>query len=748
MKERQHTQAFPRSQSSRPDDCVSIQSSNHTLLDPAEAELPENGQTDTYRHVGVPAKHSSFLDIKADYRQSRSIEEAHWALLLNEVAEVRSYLSSQQKKYDERSEEMSQSLKLRSHDPGSTLLFGSARNMSRAEILAQLPSRYSCDKFVARYFSRLSPAIYILHKATFMKQYERFWLEKASASGMWLALLFAMMRIAALDYLREDDEPIEYRGSCQDLANSFRSHSSSCLILADYLRPQEFTLEVLILHLYAEYLSSRDAKSSTWVLSGMIVRLAMRMGYHQPSQPNLSQTVFQVEMRRRCWAFIRQADILLSFQAGLPSMIKLQDHDDSLPRNICDDNFNEDCTILPVALADSEPTQISFLIAKSKLAFGFARALKEIDRSNTMSWQRLLEIDRDLRRIYHGIPEIYKLGQLQGRDSLVLISARFNLASIHHKSICVVHSRFLDIGKSDPRYSYSRRACLSSAMALLRFQDIQNQDVPIEGGIRSMTNYQTSFAIHDYLLAATILSADLCSGTSLSSTTNQSATQPSPSKVEMVKALKTCARIFRQVQDWSMEAFKAADVLEMLVQKFEARDVIVRQSSKKSPSWNSHSGFGLRIQDHHEPTSNTVTITAKQPLLFSESVGGISDPVYPTPQEPCHGPSPRHHFMGNASPAPHITSTDETGVESLPIWPGDRGNDACFHSSINTQLFPEPEMSWDSTTSGLNGSTQSALGDGTGDDDPASFPDPASFSTPFNLNDPFATLWDLNLATY
>lgn len=111
---------------------------------------------------------------------------------------------------------------------------------------------------------------------------------------MWLALLFSMLRIAALDYLREDDEPIEYRGACQDLANSFRSHSSSCLILADYLRPQEFTLEVLILHLYAEYLSSRDARSSTWVLSGMIVRLAMRMGYHQPSQPSLSQTIFQV----------------------------------------------------------------------------------------------------------------------------------------------------------------------------------------------------------------------------------------------------------------------------------------------------------------------------------------------------------------------------------------------------------------------------------------------------------------------
>lgn len=412
-------------------------------------------------------------------------------------------------------------------------------------------------------------------------------------------------------------------------------------------------------------------------------------------------------MRRRCWTFIRQADILLSFQAGLPSMIEVQDHDESLPRNIYDDNFNEDCTALPMALPDSEPTQISFLIAKAKLAFGFARALKEIDRSNTISWQRLLEIDRDLRRIYHGIPDIYKLGQLQGRESLVLISARFNLASIHHKSICVVHSRFLDIGKSDPRYSYSRRACLSSAMALLRFQDIQNQDVPIEGGIRSMTNYQTSFAIHDYLLAATIISADLCSNTPASSTTNQSTTQDSPSKTEMVKALKTCAKIFRQVQDWSMEAFKAADVLEMLVQKFEARDLIVRQSSKKSKPWNSNSRPGSRTQNHNETPSNPFTSATKQPLLVNGSAGSMPDPVYGKAQELCHGPSPPHPMRTTSSP-PHLARIEEIDLDGLPVWSGSRGNEFCFQPSINTQLFPELEASWNSMTSGLTGPTVSS----------------------------------------
>jgi hypothetical protein len=110
----------------------------------------------------------------------------------------------------------------------------------------------------------------------------------------WVALMFAVLRIAVVDYLREEDEPLELAGKCQDLAGAFRDRLADCLILADYLQPQEFLIEALSLHMYGEYISSRDAKSSVWVLNGLVVRLAMRMGYHQPLQPGLTTTPFHV----------------------------------------------------------------------------------------------------------------------------------------------------------------------------------------------------------------------------------------------------------------------------------------------------------------------------------------------------------------------------------------------------------------------------------------------------------------------
>ena len=274
---------------------------------------------------------------------------------------------------------------------------------------------------------------------------------------------------------------------------------------------------------------------------------------------------------------------MISFQLGLPSMIGLPLLEGPFPRNIYDNEaFDEDCTSLPPSLPDSEPTQVSYLLAKSKLVFAFARVLDEITRSEAMRWERVLELDRELRYLYQNVPEYYKLGPLSSHSSLVLVSARFVLSSIHHKSLCILHSRFLETSNTDDRFSYSRRVCLNSAMSILRFQAIQNQDIPVDGRLRSLTPYQTSITIHDYLLAATIITADLRSGRSAQSTAGQRAAPGVYTRTEMIKALSLSARIHASMRDQSVEAYKAADILDMLVRKFENEAPGVVQSPRNS----------------------------------------------------------------------------------------------------------------------------------------------------------------------
>ena len=45
-------------------------------------------------------------------------------------------------------------------------------------------------------------------------------------------------------------------------------------------------------------------------------------------------------------------------------------------------------------------------------------------------------------------------------------------------------------------------------MTILQFQAIQNQQVPVDGCIRSLTNYQDCLAIYDYLMVAKIIGAN------------------------------------------------------------------------------------------------------------------------------------------------------------------------------------------------------------------------------------------------
>ncbi|KAL2441829.1 hypothetical protein ABEF95_016648 [Exophiala dermatitidis] len=240
----------------------------------------------------LPTSRTAFA-IGANCKRSTAANEAHWALLLNEISEVRTHLRAQEKRYEEHAKRSAQLLDHSAHDCGPALLFGTGRHLSRAELLAQLPSRYSCDIMVERFWAHLYPAVYILHGPAFNRQYQRFWADQANTSIMWVGLLFAMLRIAMLDYLRAGDEPVELEGKCQDLVVRFRNCFTDCMILGDYLKPQESLIEALCLHLYGEYATSRDVRSSLWVLVGMIVRLAMRMVDHQQTQPNSALTPFK-----------------------------------------------------------------------------------------------------------------------------------------------------------------------------------------------------------------------------------------------------------------------------------------------------------------------------------------------------------------------------------------------------------------------------------------------------------------------
>ena len=371
-----------------------------------------------------------------------------------------------------------------------------------------------------------------------------------------------------------DDEPPEFRGKSKSLATTYRRLTGQCLLLADFTKPVNHMIETLVLHLQSEYAKNRDAEVSVWVLVGMIVRLAMRMGYHRDPKyyPNISP--FQGEIRRRVWTFIRQSDLLFSFQIGLPSMIRIGDCDTEVPRNVYDDELDEDLKVLPPSRPITEATPISYMIAKASIAFAFGKVIETLHSLKPFTYDDILQLDQGLREARAEIPPHLRFRPIEEtmHDPSAVIMQRFNLAILYHKGQCVLHRKYLARARENNRYAHSRRTCVDSSMELLRHQATLHYESLPGRPLHGMRLFTSSLTAHDFLLAAMIVCLDLLYGAEGEGAGRSSGdlyTWGLERRADMIRALEVSHEIWIECRDQSMEAYKASEILTIILKKLK-----------------------------------------------------------------------------------------------------------------------------------------------------------------------------------
>ncbi|KAH8692204.1 putative C6 transcription factor [Talaromyces proteolyticus] len=566
------------SQSAGPAAAVAALSGNDSIGSvPNSQDLELDDDVDGQEESETESVTKSFGIMKMDNNKSMYISEAHWASVLNDIAEVRQYFSSHKKQYEE------QAQKLKAAKPEidtSMLLFGSVKAPSKAEIMASFPSRYTTDMLIARYFNTYSPGTRelftspipnILHVPTFQRDYNNHWKDPSASCIIWIGMLFAMMRLAMLSYYRDGDEPPEFRGKALDMARNFRHLMSQCLILGDFTKPYPYLIETLILHLHGDFSQTKEADVAVWIMVGIITRLAMRMGYHRDSKMFPNITPFQGEMRRRVWTFVRQADLLFSFQVGMPSMLRSGDTDTEIPRNLYDEDFDEDSKEIPPSRPNNEPTPVSYLIAKSRLSFTFGRVNEQTSSVRNEPYETVMDIDTELRHARDLIPDHLKVRPIEESqlDPANLVLSRFYIESVYHKAQCVLHRRYIARARENPRFTHSRRTCIDSSMELLRYQAVLHEESRPGGRLQKQIR-DNAINNNNYLLAGTIICLDLYHGLQL-----QAAGRPSGDmytwgrerRDEMLEAIQRALGIWEEMKDDSMEAWKASGVLRVMLAK-------------------------------------------------------------------------------------------------------------------------------------------------------------------------------------
>ena len=292
---------------------------------------------------------------------------------------------------------------------------------------------------------------------------------------------------------------------CLSAKNQFLKAAAQCLNLGDFTQPQKYVIESLLLYTQCKYMCSPEPVAELWVLFGLIVRQALRMGYHRDPDHLQNVTVFEGEMRRRCWAVLRQLDLLNSYQMGLPSSTQSLNSDTSLPRNLQDSDFDEASTVLPVGRPETEANHILYFLVKAGLMAAFEEILKYESSFKVPSDQKVAALDAEIRQTHEAVPLPLKLRSMAQSfaDTPDVIIMRANIEILFQKSICILHRRNLTVHLPSVQ---TIDICGDASVKMLEIQVDLHREAEPGGQLHEERWMLSSLNTTDFFLAAIILS--------------------------------------------------------------------------------------------------------------------------------------------------------------------------------------------------------------------------------------------------
>ncbi|KEF52194.1 uncharacterized protein A1O9_11821 [Exophiala aquamarina CBS 119918] len=521
---------------------TSADSATDSLGNPVDSEPAEPGATG----------HLQFGSTEARY-----VGSTHWSAILDNIQEIKVALGTDNASSTDLED---------SEDPETTQvisLFASAGNLTLAQILAQaLPTRLQVDRRLSTYFKSQYLVMQFIHTGQFQRQYEEFWRHPLETPPLWVSILFSICCMSAtLSQAVGSEQPTpEDRLSPR---MSFLHASCACLKLGGYVRPKKWIFEALGLYAQCQYMATMDPSKEVGMVFSMLVRLAYRSGYHRDPSHFRHISVFDGEMRRRCWAMCRQFDLMVAFQLGLPSLIPPDSWDTRSPRNLLDSDFDEDTTVLPPSRPETEPTQILYFIVKSRLMTAFGRICAHALSFRDCSRQEIMDLDAEVRSVHATVPEILRIKPLSQSfaDPNYLIMVRLNCEFLYQKCLLVLHRKYMTQGG----HPESSEAAIAAATTITTYMLDMYKEFKPGGQLHTDRWMLSSFVMNDFYLAAMML----CLSVSMWKKTNPGETVSDDEQIKArVDLLANAYVVCEESSANSIEAKRITGVLSTILGEY------------------------------------------------------------------------------------------------------------------------------------------------------------------------------------
>jgi len=346
-----------------------------------------------------------------------------------------------------------------------------------------LPSREEADALITVYLDQFEQIYRIIHVPSFRREYARFWDPAEARGGAFTCLILAMIAVSSC--LDEHPQPRKF----EKLISNTHTRALKWIEVADQFQAKQSEKHRRLIHyqiaclLYLAKRVNTVKKKRFWKNAGAMTQDAISVGLHrEPSHlsQNVSISPFNQEMRRRIWATIQSYDAQASFDHGLPTILSSLHYDVNSPRNIDDDEFDEDTIELPPSKPSTEYTFTSYQnLSRQSLALRL-----ELNRVLTgppehLDYDQVIRYTNEINQEIDSLPS-WDVGLDRSREG-VLKKPLLAYTLLHiqlRQYIMPLHQPYLKLRKTNSKYQYSEIIYYNAARDMVLLNDkLQEQGI-------------------------------------------------------------------------------------------------------------------------------------------------------------------------------------------------------------------------------------------------------------------------------
>jgi hypothetical protein len=324
-----------------------------------------------------------------------------------------------------------------------------------------IPTKEVCDELVANYFRNFESVYRIIRILSFYASYAAYWVRPGQNN-----CCFSMVLVLAIGTVFIPDSA---------KATSFRATARQWVYAAQQwlLAPLgKSCMNIRGLQIQCLLILARETigigSDLIWTSIGTIIRTAMQLGYHRDPQTFHGMSPLHAEMRRRLWATVMEISVHAAFNSAMPPLISLDEFDTGPPLNINDDEIGKSTETPPLPHPSTVYTQTTLQL---HLHRSFPARLEAVRVSSSFrvdpSYEHVLRLGKEISASCR-FPSISNSPQptpfhLNHLDLLL------------RRPLLALHRSWVIKAKANPRYYFSRKVTLDTALALT--SNLQDDDV-------------------------------------------------------------------------------------------------------------------------------------------------------------------------------------------------------------------------------------------------------------------------------